>query len=97
MTPSAAWKYLEGRQKRYLGQRVGGTIVVHFINRVRWCWRKLGELLREHVHNGRYGADEVEVYHGAPCGLLCLERGFGVRELEVLRRNIRETESARHL
>ena len=33
MTPDLAWKYREGRQQRYLGQRVGGTVVVHFIKK----------------------------------------------------------------
>ena len=36
MTPDLAWKYREGRQQRYLGQRVGGTVVVHFIKKNMW-------------------------------------------------------------
>ncbi len=36
MTPDLAWKYREGRQKRYGDKRVGGTIVVHFIKKNMW-------------------------------------------------------------
>lgn len=36
MTPDLAWKYREGRQKRYEGKRVGGTVVVHFIKKNMW-------------------------------------------------------------
>lgn len=38
-TPDAAnyaWRYREGRAKRYDGRRVGGTIVVHFIKKNLW-------------------------------------------------------------
>lgn len=31
-----AWKLREGRRKRYQNQRVGGTVVVHFIKRNEW-------------------------------------------------------------
>ncbi len=31
-----AWKLREGRNKRYNGQRLGGTIVVHFIKKHMW-------------------------------------------------------------
>jgi hypothetical protein len=31
-----AWKQREGRRRRYQGQRVGGTVVVHFIKRNEW-------------------------------------------------------------
>jgi len=31
-----AWKQREGRRKRYQGQRIGGTVVVHFIKRNEW-------------------------------------------------------------
>lgn len=36
MTPDLAWKYREGRQKRYEGKRLGGTVVVHFIKKNMW-------------------------------------------------------------
>lgn len=36
MTPDLAWKYREGRQKRYGNKRVGGTVVVHFIKKNMW-------------------------------------------------------------
>lgn len=36
MTPDYAWTHREGRTKRYEGNRVGGTVVVHFIKKHRW-------------------------------------------------------------
>ncbi|RDX55809.1 hypothetical protein OH76DRAFT_1396153 [Lentinus brumalis] len=36
MTPNLAWKYREGRRRRYEGKRVGGTVVVHFIKKNMW-------------------------------------------------------------
>ncbi|KAH9950373.1 hypothetical protein B0H21DRAFT_868651 [Amylocystis lapponica] len=36
MAPWHAWKYREGRAARFLGQRVGGTVVVHFIKKNMW-------------------------------------------------------------
>jgi hypothetical protein len=36
MTPEYAWAHRGGRQKRYEGQRVGGTIAVHFIKKHMW-------------------------------------------------------------
>ncbi|KAI0724603.1 hypothetical protein C8T65DRAFT_627054 [Cerioporus squamosus] len=36
MTPDLAWKYREGRRRRYEGKRVGGTVVVHFIKKNMW-------------------------------------------------------------
>ena len=63
--------------------------IVEYVNRRRQLLVR-GELLRERVHNRSHGADEVEVDDGAPCRLLCLERGFGVCELEVLRGRAQE-------
>ncbi|KAI0788444.1 hypothetical protein C8Q75DRAFT_719845 [Abortiporus biennis] len=31
-----AWRYREGRHKRYDGKRIGGTVVVHFIKKNLW-------------------------------------------------------------
>lgn len=36
MTPEYAWAHREGRRKRYKGERVGGTVVVHFIKKHMW-------------------------------------------------------------
>lgn len=36
MTPEHAWKHREGRKVQYEGQRVGGTVVVHFIKKNMW-------------------------------------------------------------
>lgn len=36
MTPEYAWTHREGRRVRYEGQRVGGTVVVHFIKKHMW-------------------------------------------------------------
>jgi len=36
MTPEYAWIHREGRKKRYEGNRVGGTVVVHFIKKNMW-------------------------------------------------------------
>ncbi|KAJ7900319.1 glycosyltransferase family 31 protein [Mycena olivaceomarginata] len=35
-TPEYAWTRREGRRTRYQGQRVGGTVVVHFIKKNMW-------------------------------------------------------------
>ncbi|KAJ7487575.1 glycosyltransferase family 31 protein [Mycena galericulata] len=35
-TPEYAWARREGRKTRYKGQRVGGTVVVHFIKKNMW-------------------------------------------------------------
>lgn len=39
------WKLREGRKKRYNGQRLGGTIVVHFIKRNMWFFETVLALL----------------------------------------------------
>ncbi|KAI0052870.1 glycosyltransferase family 31 protein [Auriscalpium vulgare] len=36
LTPRDAWRQREGRKTRYDGQRLGGTIVVHFIKKHMW-------------------------------------------------------------
>jgi hypothetical protein len=36
MTPEYAWVHREGRQRRYNGLRVGGTVAVHFIKKHVW-------------------------------------------------------------
>ncbi|KAJ3553991.1 hypothetical protein NP233_g12519 [Leucocoprinus birnbaumii] len=36
MTPEYAWAHREGRRTRYQGQRVGGTVAVHFIKKHVW-------------------------------------------------------------
>jgi hypothetical protein len=36
MTPEYAWIHREGRRKRYESNRVGGTVVVHFIKKHVW-------------------------------------------------------------
>lgn len=36
VTPEYAWKMREGRDRRYGYQRVGGTVVVHFIKKNMW-------------------------------------------------------------
>lgn len=36
MTPEYAWQHREGRKTRYEGNRVGGTVVVHFIKKHMW-------------------------------------------------------------
>jgi len=35
-TPEYVWARREGRKTRYQGQRVGGTVVVHFIKKNMW-------------------------------------------------------------
>lgn len=35
-TAEDAWRQREGRKARYAGQRVGGTVVVHFIKKNMW-------------------------------------------------------------
>ncbi|TFK41185.1 hypothetical protein BDQ12DRAFT_697078 [Crucibulum laeve] len=36
MTPEYAWTHREGRKRHYEGNRVGGTVVVHFIKKHMW-------------------------------------------------------------
>jgi len=36
MTPEYAWAHREGRRTRYEGNRVGGTVAVHFIKKQIW-------------------------------------------------------------
>ena len=45
LTPDMAWKYREGRRKRYAGGRVGGTVVVHFIKKNMWFLETAAALL----------------------------------------------------
>ncbi|RPD62891.1 hypothetical protein L227DRAFT_572759 [Lentinus tigrinus ALCF2SS1-6] len=45
MTPDLAWKYREGRRRRYEGKRLGGTVVVHFIKKNMWFLETAAALL----------------------------------------------------
>lgn len=36
MTPEYAWSHREGRKTRYEDNRVGGTVVVHYIKKNMW-------------------------------------------------------------
>ncbi|KAF8905559.1 hypothetical protein CPB84DRAFT_1771719 [Gymnopilus junonius] len=36
MTPEYAWSHREGRKSRYEGNRLGGTVVVHYIKKNMW-------------------------------------------------------------
>jgi len=47
-----AWELREGRKKRYNGQRLGGTIVVHFVKKHMWFFETVLALLE--------GEDETE-------------------------------------
>lgn len=38
MTPKTAWARREGRLKQYKGQRVGGTVAVHFVKENTWFY-----------------------------------------------------------
>ena len=40
-----AWQLREGRRKRYNGQRLGGTVVVHFIKKHMWFFETVLALL----------------------------------------------------
>ncbi|KAI0285339.1 hypothetical protein BGY98DRAFT_1092947 [Russula aff. rugulosa BPL654] len=40
-----AWQLREGRKKRYSGQRLGGTIVVHFVKKHMWFFETVLALL----------------------------------------------------
>jgi hypothetical protein len=40
-----AWQRREGRKRRYNGQRLGGTIVVHFIKKHMWFFETVLALL----------------------------------------------------
>jgi hypothetical protein len=61
-----AWKLREGRKKRYNGQRLGGTIVVHFIKKHMWFFETAvalleGEEVTEYEMQRRPGAREKEL------------------------------------
>ncbi|KAJ8454975.1 hypothetical protein ONZ51_g12714 [Trametes cubensis] len=45
LSADLAWKYREGRRKRYAGQRIGGTVVVHFIKKNMWFLETAAALL----------------------------------------------------
>ena len=45
-TPDLAWKYREGRRRRYEDGRVGGTVVVHFIKKNMWFLETAAALLQ---------------------------------------------------
>jgi len=56
----------EGRKKRYNGQRLGGTIVVHFIKKHMWFFETAlalleGEEVTEYEIQRRPGAREEEL------------------------------------
>lgn len=40
-----AWQLREGRKRRYSGQRLGGTIVVHFVKKHMWFFETVLALL----------------------------------------------------
>ncbi len=40
-----AWQMREGRKERYNGQRLGGTIVVHFVKKHMWFFETVLALL----------------------------------------------------
>jgi hypothetical protein len=44
-TAEEAWQLREGRKKRYNSQRLGGTIVVHFIKKQMWFYETALALL----------------------------------------------------
>ena len=44
-TAEDAWQLREGRKNRYNGQRLGGTVVVHFIKKHMWFFETVLALL----------------------------------------------------
>ena len=71
MTPEYAWTHREGRRARYEGQRVGGTVVVHFIKKNMWYLETALALLEgeelseaERYNSGR--VDEALQSHSRP-------------------------------
>jgi hypothetical protein len=40
-----AWQLREGQRRRYNGQRLGGTIVVHFVKKHMWFFETVLALL----------------------------------------------------
>ena len=73
-TASQAWEKREGRHKRYEGNRVGGTVVVHFIKKNEWYLETALALLGgEEVLEGEegWGANDIDVGNeGEAKGLL---------------------------
>jgi hypothetical protein len=51
ISPEYAWLNREGRQKKYEGRRVGGTVVVHFIKKNMWFLETAIALLEGSDHS----------------------------------------------
>ncbi|KAH9858152.1 hypothetical protein C2E23DRAFT_802889 [Lenzites betulinus] len=63
LTPEVAWQYREGRRTRYAGQRLGGTVVVHFIKKNMWFLETAEALLHgEEVTPVERGVEMPRVY-----------------------------------
>lgn len=62
MTPEYAWTHREGRRARYEGQRVGGTVVVHFIKKNMWYLETALALLEgeEQSESERYQSSRAD-------------------------------------
>ncbi|PPR08122.1 hypothetical protein CVT24_012366, partial [Panaeolus cyanescens] len=68
MTPEYAWTHREGRKARYEGQRVGGTVVVHFIKKNMWYLETALAMLEdeEHSESEKYEFDRGANWLRAP-------------------------------
>ncbi|KAI0825082.1 hypothetical protein BC628DRAFT_1320948 [Trametes gibbosa] len=63
LTPEVAWMYREGRRTRYAGQRLGGTVVVHFIKKNMWFLETATALLHgEDVTPVEDGVEMPRIY-----------------------------------
>ncbi len=79
MTPDLAWKYREGRRRRYEGKRVGGTVVVHFIKKNMWFLETAAAMLHgddvtpleealDHAHGRKLPKDDHADTDPQPAG-----------------------------
>ncbi len=86
LTPGYAWRYREGRRKRYAGQRLGGTVVVHFIKKNMWFLETAAALLQgEDVTAEERGLEQAHA-PDSPRGLEDQDEGAGARTLVRRRR-----------
>ncbi|KAJ7092701.1 hypothetical protein C8R44DRAFT_844200 [Mycena epipterygia] len=61
-TPEYAWAHREGRKTRYLGRRVGGTVVVHFIKKNMWFLETALALLEGDELSGSEDLPQHDLY-----------------------------------
>ncbi|SRR5216684_1704261 len=78
-----AWQMREGHKKRYNGQRLGGTIVVHFVKKHMWFFETALALL-EGDEETEYEAQRRVREGQSPTEMTVLSRTAGKRHRSQL-------------